>query len=514
MTATRSFFNLMGLGLLIYPLGFLNQILMSNYFGTSAEVDAYWIIMAIVNLLTFYIHPVREAIVPEYYKNKENDFKGSQRYFSQTINLVILILLISGCSFFLFPEPIIHFVINKQHPALLEKVNSLKYFVIPLFTLTALTEILTGILISYKKVIFQNVGRFLGVVISITFLFLFAESLQIKAVVFALILAQTILFLLQLKELRTCGLRYQLFSIPKTNRKTKQVVSALLLGYAFSQVYIIYERNVFSFFGEGIIAGYQYAQSLGQIPQNIFVVALSAVLWTKFLKYSSEKNLKDLQALTILVCKRLTFLLTFCSFFLAFFSKELIYFFYFRGAFNLDSLNLTSKCLIAVSLSLAPFGVYTLLTRLLITLQHTKKIILVGLINVLAGFGILLLSRYLNWMELSVYHFFTNVFVGSIISILFVIKATNIQLNVQRVSRFFLWCIKLSILFGVLYFYPKPSFEVTDKVTIFFQLGFHFIALSLLYFSGLIFLKLLPLQEVKAYFEVAKKVLFRNKTSR
>ena len=59
----KNFFKLFSLALLIYPLSFINQILISYFFGTSAKLDAYWFSMSLAMVLIIHLQPVKEILV-------------------------------------------------------------------------------------------------------------------------------------------------------------------------------------------------------------------------------------------------------------------------------------------------------------------------------------------------------------------------------------------------------------------------------------------------------------------
>ena len=111
-TLKKGFVYVTLLSVIAYSIGFINKILMSYYFGTSQYLDAFWVAMGIINILTFFSHPMREAVVPEYFRLREKAIKKSKIFFSQNINFINIIIIIIIFSVVLFPNSLIQLTVK------------------------------------------------------------------------------------------------------------------------------------------------------------------------------------------------------------------------------------------------------------------------------------------------------------------------------------------------------------------------------------------------------------------
>jgi len=507
--------QLMGLSLIAYPLGFLNQILMSNYFGTSAQVDAYWIVLTIINLVGFYFGPAKEGLVPEFFKRRRADQAAGDRYFSEIGNFLLILVLLSSLALFLFPDFFASLVVDAEREQLKGLVVELLPYVIPLLFLLAATELLNGILIAFDKVILQNIGRIIGVVMSIAFLLLFARQWQIKAVIYAAVLAPFVLLIIQVRELRRAGLKYHPFSPPRADKQFRKMTGALLLAYAFSQVHAIVERNTFSHFGEGVIAAFQYAGSIHHIPQNVFILAISTVLWPVFMEVTRQQDYLQLRRLTVQACKVLLVGLGFMTVFAWLFAENIVFVLFYRGAFNATSLAWTTSSLKALVLALSPLGVSLLIGRVLVSLQRAKIIALSGIGNVLAGILVLLSGRTLGLLQISLFHITAGALVGCLVSLI----AFRSILNEKKLapsgrSSIVFWTTRLfavdlllllvypSSMFGRLVIFGEPKLDLLLK------LGAHLGVLSISYLILLLLFRLVTFSELRSIRDKLKTGFF------
>jgi putative peptidoglycan lipid II flippase len=456
----------MGLSMLVYPLAFLNQILMSYYFGTSAAVDAYWILLALVNLLIFYVIAAKDALVPEFFNRRRIDADAGNIYFSQTANFLLILIILSCVSLALFPRFFTELVVDDRQPQLIEHVVRLVPYVVPLVFLTSATELLNGILVSYNKVLFQHIGRVIGASTSVVFLLLLAPYIHIMALVLAVVVSPLILLIIQLVELRKVGLGYHLFQRPRTDPTFRRMIGALLLSYGFSQIHVILERSVFSFFGTGVIASYQYASSISHIPQSIIIVALATVLWPRFMELAQEKDYRRLYQLTFETTQKLLLVLCLISLLIWFFSSEIIHILFFRGAFDKQSLQMTSISLKALVLCITPIGATQIISRALITLQQAKAMLAGGLTIVFTAGAILLFGRFTNELRISLYHLATGTAVGYLVLLVaflrFLSRRCGIRPDYPKAS---LWLLKLVLIVsGLGLLYPNEMISLPFEV--------------------------------------------------
>src|SRR5438445_12692287 len=113
----RTFAGVATLASVGFVLSLVNQLLFSYYFGTSAELDAYWLAISIIQFATFYMGPAREAIVPEFSKRIIANPDQGRAYFSTAINLIALPLVGSAASLLLGSRFVSDFLVSPEQRA-------------------------------------------------------------------------------------------------------------------------------------------------------------------------------------------------------------------------------------------------------------------------------------------------------------------------------------------------------------------------------------------------------------
>ena len=81
-----------------------------------------------------------------------------------------------------------------------------------------------------------------------------------------------------------------LFCIPKLDKRILSKFGFLFLATIFGYLLNLYERNVFSEIANGFISSFQYARSLNDVAQNLFVLALATSLWPDYLESIHQKD--------------------------------------------------------------------------------------------------------------------------------------------------------------------------------------------------------------------------------
>ena len=338
----RGFVQLLSLSLLAYPLAFITQMLTSYYFGTSARMDSYWLAMAVINTLGFFVGPAREGAIPEFYKRLRRGRSEGIEYFSGVGNAILLVAAAALLIAVLAPRQLAHLVAGSNHPLEQEDIQRFIRWLTPLVFFACATEMLNGVLVSYGKVVFQEIGRLLDAVISIACLGLFGATLGIKALIIATVAAPAALFAVQCLQLRALGFGYRPAAAPRVDRNFSHMAGALLIAYAIGQIYTLYERTTFVRFGQGLLSSVQYARTISGVPDQLLTASLTTAIWPSILSHAYENNLHKAFLLTIKACRYLALAMA-CVILLCFlFSRRIVYLIYFHGAFDPDTGDLHS----------------------------------------------------------------------------------------------------------------------------------------------------------------------------
>jgi len=484
------FLQVVSLSVSSYALAFVNQMMMAHYFGTSAEMDAYWLAMTMVAMMGFYVQPAREALVPEFYKRLASSREAGEAYFSAAGNFILLVLLAFCACDVAFRDALAGVVSGGGDAARAAAVARLLVFMSPIILLTGITEILNGILIAYHEVIYQYVGRLITLVFSILSLYVLARPAGVLAIVWAAIAAYAALFLVQIAVLRKAGFRYRLLEAPRIDPHFIKMSGALLASFGVSQLYLLAERRIFGGFGAGIVSSFQYGRALSSVPEEILVTSLTVSLWPSILRRTHQGAPAEVYRLTAQVCKYLLLVLAFIVLYTEKFGSGLIYLIYFHGAFGARSLDMTNASLGAIILSLVPLGIGSIMGRGLISSQRAKSMFAIGLTSSTLG----VLTLWAGWLRhslrLCMLHPAVSAWLSFPLTLYLFVRSSGVAVTPSLIFRYASYAIRLGALCLALYLlYPSTALGGA-KPGLALRMGLHCLALFAIFAAACFPLKL------------------------
>jgi putative peptidoglycan lipid II flippase len=476
----RQFLQVAALSAAGYVLAFGNQLLLSYYFGTSAELDAYWVSMSAIQLAIFFVGPVREGLVPQFHRRWKASTSDANTYFSGVFNALVILLAISAVVVLIFRGYLAGMLVSGKQAQLAGQVSAILIYMLPMVFLLALTEVGNSMLASLDKVVFQNMGRMIGALLFGACILLLGNTFGVVAIVIAAIAGQIGFTLFQARALGAAGLHYSPAVRPKVDRALTAMAGVLMVSYAISQGYIVFERNVLTYFGEGVVSAYQYAQGLSQVPQMIFIASLSMVVWPKMLDAIHENNKSAIGHTVAEATKILFMLLSAIALFGILFAQQIIYVLFFRGKFDLQSLTTTATCLKYTLLALVPLG-YTLLAgRAFVTMQSRKGLVSVGIGTALIGTAVLLIGRTLESLEIALLHLAAAGLAGAMLSVFWLGRILGMRMTRVITPAAWWWGIRLIAVLGLMAaVYPVPAFVMEGTFLSLAKLGAHFVVFAL-----------------------------------
>ena len=162
--------TLVGLSAVGYALSFSSQLLISYHFGTSSELDAYWAALVLVNVLCFYLHPLREALVPAIHREGLASKVNAERNFSAGLSLLGVLVVASAMLLWTFSERFSAWMAQAAGAKTEEVILSLLPWLIPYMGLFALSEMLTSVLLSLDRAVFEAVVRLVSATVFLALL--------------------------------------------------------------------------------------------------------------------------------------------------------------------------------------------------------------------------------------------------------------------------------------------------------------------------------------------------------
>ncbi|MCM8774505.1 MAG: murein biosynthesis integral membrane protein MurJ [Candidatus Omnitrophica bacterium] len=362
-------------------LGFIRDVLMANFFGTSADLESFIVAFRIPNLLRSlfgegFSESVATPTLSEHSENKREFFKIG----NHLISIFIVLLLVATFMGVIFSK----FIVIVMAPGFI--VNAYKFNLAVLFTrimfvylfLIGLETNIESILCALKKFFVTAFSPCIFNIVLILGILLFTNVLNIFVLVWAVITAGILEILFSFIFLKSEGFKLEFNFLEALHNNIIHKMIKLFIPRVWSAV--IYHLNVLidtalssfsSIVGEGALAAIYYSNRIIQFPLALIALSISRVAIVDFSQFNKDGNLEDFKKLFIFSFESIALFIIPISFFLFFNSKDILRILFLRGNFDNYSLNITSKALFFYSFGLFFFCGIKLLVNTFYSLKDT-----------------------------------------------------------------------------------------------------------------------------------------------
>lgn len=355
-------------------LGFIREMVMANYFGTSYVTDAYVMAITIPSIIFGGIlMAVSTSYIPTYSRIVENyNFDKGNKFTSDIINLLLLLSIVSASIGLIFSNQIIT-IFASGFGGETAKLSS--YFVRITF-LYIIFSSMTGILEAYL----QYKNNFLPPIITG---YLLSGCTIIAIIVsaytshyylaFGLLAGYIIRFILIFKIVGKYKYHYT-FSIKFDENVMRIFTMAVpvFIGSSLLQINVFIDKTLASRLIEGSVSALNYANLLNTMIMGITISILTTIIYPKL---TQAYSLKDYDRFNEIVGTgfNIIFLIAFpCSLGAMLFSNQIVQVVYERGAFNLNATSMTGSAFFYFSAGLLFFSLNDLLARAFYAMHDMK----------------------------------------------------------------------------------------------------------------------------------------------
>src|SRR5580765_8541488 len=282
-------------------LGMVREMVYAPFLGTSWEASAFFLAFQIPNLFRRLLGEgaLTAAFIP-IFKAKEK--KEGDKEMWRAANAVISGLVIA--SSVVIGLALIGITVALKMGSLLDKTRlmlELLRVMFPYMLLVCLAAVFMGMLNARGHFFIPAMGAtMLNIVMIASVLFLapnLGETLhtQIFGLAIGVLLAGVAQASFQLPTLRREGFRYEWVS-PWKNETVRQVVQKMVpaaLGVAAFQINVLLTQGFAFWFGDKIVASFNYAVRLMELPQGVFGISLATYLLPTLAGLASEKKFDE-----------------------------------------------------------------------------------------------------------------------------------------------------------------------------------------------------------------------------
>lgn len=362
-------------------LGFIKNIFLAKYYGTTVISDSYQMAISIPLIVVGMVLYSYQAFTKGYYiaenKNKANE------YTSTFLNFILIILFIVFLLMVCFQKYIIKIFAPGFNE---EQVMYTAQFLLPI-TIGTIFLVISNILAEYLRCknsyIISQVAYLTINIIEIMTIFL-AFYIDYNWLSYGYLLANftylVILILLCIKK----NLRYSLVLKKEELRLFSKLLIPIFLSSIITDINSMIDKIFASNSGTGTVSTLSYATNIKTVTL-IIAAGFLTVLFPKLSKKSVEKNFNEFErmikkSLLVIIGIYIPITVLFMIF-----SKDIVKFVYYRGAFDIDSLNKTSLCLKMYIIGITGISIRDLYIKALYCLEKGKFIIFISAISVFAN---------------------------------------------------------------------------------------------------------------------------------
>lgn len=367
-------------------LGFIRDVLIAKFFGTSAACQAFIVAFRIPNLLRDLVGEgaANAAFVPvfsEYLAKDKRKLKSLIQLIFWILLVTVSILVIVG----IFCTPFIVKVIAPGFSSDPEKIRLtvwLTKIMFPYLLFIALTAFFISILHTHKSFMIPAFGPCLLNISFIVMILMFSTKLDqpVLSLALAVLIGGFLQLIMHIPAVFKKDIKLECFSIKNLNFRHPGIgkIRRMFIPRAFSAG--VYQLNIFidticgslgNIAGEGAVAAIYYANRIIQFPLSIFGIALSSVMLPELSERSVINDIEGLRSNLAFSIKGIIFIILPISVGIFVFAYPLTEIIFQRGRFSAYSTQITAWALLFYSLSLFAYAVIGIIRNCFYALQDT-----------------------------------------------------------------------------------------------------------------------------------------------
>ncbi len=396
----KKLIHLVFFALIVKGLGFLREVLVAYYYGTSVTSDVFITALNIPSVIfALFGTAITTAFIPLF---SEISIKGSEEeaidFANNALNILTILSLAVSVLGILFSNVLVEIFAGGFTDGAYTLCND---FV----KITMITIVMTVIQYIYNSFL-QTKGQFdQQSLMNVPY-----NLLLIGAVVLSFYLENFYILAYGAVCASLSQLIYLRVLIKKTSFKHKKIlnfrdsnirrmlilIGPVFLSTAVNQLNSIVDRNLASGLKEGSISALNYSNKVNSIVLEVIIISVATIAYPTLARLSAEGNVEAVDRFIQSLLSCIGLLVIPVSIFVGFFSEDVIALLYGRGAFGEDEVRFVAKALVFLSLGLMGVAFRDILNRVFYAMQDTVTPVRNGIISVLLNIilNLILVRRY------------------------------------------------------------------------------------------------------------------------
>jgi putative peptidoglycan lipid II flippase len=380
-------------------LGLIREMMMAWAFGTSLAGSAFFVAFTIPNLFRrlFGEGALSAAFIPTYVRVRDNE--SQEAAWSLTRNVASLLLITLGGLTLLL---MIAAGFLMDVPALPERVRAVLptlRIMLPYTICICLAALVMGVLNSHRKYVVSAFTPCLLNLVWIAALIGVNHAPHLSPeekslwLAWAILLAGGLQFLVQLPSLRKLGYRRSApvrLDDPKI-RRILLLMGPAALGAAVTQINVLLDRFIALWVADYGPSALSFSERLIYLPLGLFATALGTILLPEMSGLAREQNAGRLSQIIDQSLRGLSFLMLPAAIGLGLLATPIVELVYARGAFDAESVLMTSRALAFYAPGLVIFSLAKVFVPVFYAHHDTRTPVRIGMFAVIGNLSLNLL---------------------------------------------------------------------------------------------------------------------------
>jgi len=360
--------------------GLVREIVAASYFGVTGPMSAFTIAFQVPNLIRslFADAAIQAAFVPIFLEQLEKgNKKEAFRLASQLIFMVTLVLGAVTAVFVLAAPLLVPLFAPGFEGELLDLTITLSQLLFPILIMLGVTGMVVGVLNSYDRFAAFAISPFFWNVAIIAVLVILApafdEDDRIYAYAIGILVGTAIQLAIPAWDLRNTPFRMEWSFQWHLSPEVRKVL-ILMLPVTLSLGLINFNLVINSFFGTFVSdqapAAIDKAFRIYMLPQGIFSVAITTVVFPSLARFAAREQLDNLRATMANGMRQILLLLIPAAAAILVLSEPMTRLVYQRGEFDAQQTQVVAEALYWFAFSLPFNGLFLLMTRTFFSLQR------------------------------------------------------------------------------------------------------------------------------------------------
>ena len=356
-------------------IGFVREMFMAYYYGTTYVVDAYVVSNSIPNMIFGgVLSAIATSFIPIYSKKKENSGALEADLFtSQTINLLLIVSIISSIIGIIFSDQIVWLFANgfQGETSALASFYVKVSFSYTLFTATA------GILESYLKYrnIFLSpaVAGYSVSILSIIFVII-SHRTSAYYLVFGMLAGNAIRFFIDLIIAKKSEYKHRWdFTISNTAKEIFSLAFPVFIGSMATQINIFVNRALATRLPEGSASAISYSDLIIGLISGVTAIIISTILYPKMAQAYAKGDKSNFSRIYNSGISLILIIAIPISLGGMLYGEDIVQIIYERGVFDQNATQLTTSAFLYYAAGLVFVSLYGFLIQTFYSMHDTKR---------------------------------------------------------------------------------------------------------------------------------------------